>query len=67
MNSQLDRIRQAEGAIKELLEYSAKARCDLEDIREPDLRKEVIEAIDGVEREAQRLGEALRNNSPESQ
>jgi hypothetical protein len=60
MDNQIDRIRKAEEAMRELLEYSAKSRRELEDIKDPDLRKEVIEAIEGIEKEAQNLNEALR-------
>jgi hypothetical protein len=63
MDSQVDRIRKAEEAMKQLVEYSANARReleDIEDIKDPDLRKEVVEAIEGMEREAQDLNEALR-------
>ena len=46
--------------MRELLEYSAASRRELEDIKDPDLRKQVIEAIEGIEKEAQNLNEALR-------
>jgi hypothetical protein len=60
MDNQIDRIRKAEEAMRELLEYSAESRRQLEGIKDPDLRKEVIEAIEGIEKEAQNLNEALQ-------
>ena len=46
--------------MRELLEYSAESRRQLEGIKDPDLRKEVMEAIEGIEKEAQNLNEALQ-------
>lgn len=59
-NSQIERIKKAEKAMQQLLDYPAKTRRELEDIEDPDQRREAIEAIEGIERETKNLEEALR-------
>jgi FtsZ-binding cell division protein ZapB len=60
--SQIDRIRKAEEAIRQLVEVAAQIRREIDslDVKDTDVRKELVETAEGIETEAQSLREALR-------
>jgi hypothetical protein len=60
--SQLDRIRKAEDAVRELVKVAAQMRQEADSlpVNDPDLRKELLDAAEGFETEAQNLRDALR-------
>jgi hypothetical protein len=60
--SQIDRIRKAEEAIRELVELAAQIRqeADRLPIEDPAVRKELLETAAGFEIQAQDLSNALR-------
>jgi hypothetical protein len=60
--SQIDRIRKAEEAMRELVELAAQIRqeADKLQIEDPTLRKELLETAEGFETQAQDLRNALR-------
>jgi len=60
--SQLNRIRKAEEAVRELVELAAQIRqeADKLPVGDPALRKELLETADGFETQAQDLRNTLR-------
>ena len=63
MERQIDRIKKAEQAMKELLEVAAALRRQIEQAgsKDPNQIRELLEAAEGFEKEAQRMRDALRN------
>lgn len=61
--SQIDRIRKAEEAIRELVKVAAQIRQEADSlpIKDADLRAELLEAAEGLEAQAQDLRSALRD------
>ncbi len=60
--SQIDRIRKAEEAAQELIKVSAQFRqnADILAVNDPALRKELLQAAEGFEAQAQKIKAALR-------
>ena len=60
--SQIDRIRKAEEAVRELVELVAQIRqeADKLPVKDPGLRKELLETAEGFETQAQDLRNTLR-------
>jgi hypothetical protein len=60
--SQIDRIRKAEEAVRELVELAAQIRQEADQlpIEDPALRNELLETAEGFEIQAQDLRNALR-------
>jgi hypothetical protein len=60
--SQLDRIRKAEEAVRELVTVAAQIRLEADKlpVEDPALRKELLETAEGFEAQAQDLRNALR-------
>src|SRR5579872_844407 len=60
--SQIDRIRKAEEAVRELIEIAAQIRqeADKLPIDDPSMREELLEAAEGYEIQVQDLRDALR-------
>ena len=60
--SQIDRIRKAEEAVRELVEVAAQIRqeADKLPIEDPDTRRELLEAAEAYEIQVQDLRNALR-------
>jgi len=60
--SQIDRIRKAEEAVRELVEVAAQIRHEIDNLKVKDsgLRKELLETAEGIEAEVQNLRNALR-------
>jgi FtsZ-binding cell division protein ZapB len=63
MERQLDRIKQAEEAMKQLLEIAAQLRQEIEKAgsSNPDQIIELREAAEGLERQARELKDSLRD------
>ena len=62
MERQIDRIRQAEAAVRELLEVAAQIRQEVETAgaKDPYQTKELLEVAEGFELEAQKLRDSSR-------
>jgi len=60
--SQIDRIRKAEQAVRKLVELAAQIRQEVDElpIQDPGVRKESLELAKGFETQAQDLRNALR-------
>jgi hypothetical protein len=60
--TQIDRIREAEKAVRELVELAAQIRqeADKLPIEDPAVRKELLETAEGFETQAQDLRTSLR-------
>ena len=60
--SQIDRIRKAEEAFRELLELAAQIRqeANMLPIMDPAVRKELLETAEGFERQAKEIRNALQ-------
>lgn len=63
MERQIDRIKQAEDAMKELLKIAAQLRQEVERAgsSNPDQVRELLEAAQGFELEAKRVKDSLRD------
>ena len=63
MESQIDRIRKAEEAIRELLDVAAELRQEVQKlpIEKPDVREELLNAAEDFERQAADLKHALKS------
>ena len=61
--AQIDRIRRAEEAVRELVKLAAEIRqeADRLPVEDPALRKELLETAEGFETQAQDLRSALRD------
>jgi hypothetical protein len=61
-DSQIDRIRKAEEAVRELVELATQIRqeADKLPVEDPGVRKELLETAEGFEIQAQDLRNALR-------
>ena len=62
MESQIDRIKKAEEAIRELVEVAAQIRQEAATlpVEDPATRKELLETAEGFETKVQELRKALR-------
>jgi erythromycin esterase-like protein len=62
MERQIDRIQRAEEAVRELLKVAAQIRekIDSAETKDPGQLKELSEAAEGFEKEAERIRDALR-------
>jgi hypothetical protein len=60
--SQIDRVRKAEEAFREVVELAAQIRQEANKlpIEDPALRKELLDTAEGLEKQAQDLRNALR-------
>jgi len=59
-DSKVDRIKKAEQAAKELLDLADEAKREAEAATDPQVRKELLENVECLLSEAQKLADALR-------
>ena len=59
-DSQIARIKKAEQAAKELLDLADEVKREAEAASDPQVRKELLESVEALSSEAQKLTDALR-------
>ena len=59
---QIDRIQKAEAAVRELLKVAAQIREEINnaETKDPDQKRELLEAAEGFEKETEKIQDALR-------
>jgi DNA-binding ferritin-like protein len=60
---QIDKIKEAEGAVQELLEAAAQLRRQIEDVqsKDPEHLTDLLQAAEAFEKEIQKMTEALES------